>query len=432
MHKLLTKFSFSYDKMVMTTQSTDKPVKVCYVGCPGFPVGFAEIERIKLISKALKKSGVDVTVLSRKGILDPHENISIAPKGVFEGIPYVISSGTSYRPIGFFRRNLLKLKGILNEIHFLRRWAKDHTLRCLMISTMDFADLLFYVILAKVFKFTTILNSVELASSMTGRVTPFLRLNDYLYEKIGYRMVDGVLPISQFLFEFIGKVAPETPMLKIPVLCDMEKFQMEIAPDESDYFLFCGSVAFLEIISFILSAFDLVFSKRNISLIFITSGTPEEMNSLDKEIRKMQKKSLVKIYSRIPYDKLIGLYKGAIALLIPLRPSMQDKARFPHKIAEYAAAGRPIITTAEGEIPSYFTDMKTALIAKNYDQNEFAEKMELAIQYNGEMMKIGVAAKILAEKEFNYLNHGHRIVSFIYSIQTKEKIAMPIQENPTY
>ena len=405
-----------HSKLAFTTQPTDKPVKVCYVGCPGFPTGFAEIERIKMISKAINKSGVDVTVLSRKGILAPQENISFASKGVFEGIPYVISSGTSYRPTGFFRRKLLKVKGFLNEMRFLRRWANDHTLKCLMISTKDFADLLFYVTLAKAFKITTILNSDELASSMTVRVTPFLRLNDYLFEKMGYRMVDGALPISQFLFEFIGKVAPETPKLKIPVLCDMEKFQMEIAPDESDYFLFCGAAGYLEVISFVLSAFDLVHSEKEISLVLICHGNPEEMNSLHTEIRKMKKQTLVKIYTRLPYDKLVGLYKGAIALLIPLRPSIQDKARFPHKIGEYAASGRPIITTANGEVPYYFVDMKTALIAKNYDKVEFAEKMEYAIQFPEKMNKIGIAAKTLAEQKFSYMKYGLRILSFIYSI----------------
>jgi len=76
-------------------------------------------------------------------------------------------------------------------------------------------------------------------------------------------------------------------------------------------------------------------------------------------------------------QELWTLYAGAVALLAPLDSSERSRARFPWKIAEYLAAGRPVITNGVGEIPRYFTDGENALVARPDDEEDFASKIEL-------------------------------------------------------
>ena len=81
------------------------------------------------------------------------------------------------------------------------------------------------------------------------------------------------------------------------------------------------------------------------------------------------------MFSNLTNRALNDLYKNAIALLIPLRPTLQDEARFPHKIGEYLASGNPVISTNYGEVKHYFQDGHDMLIASRYDK-------ELVRRYN--------------------------------------------------
>ena len=61
---------------------------------------------------------------------------------------------------------------------------------------------------------------------------------------------------------------------------------------------------------------------------------------------------------------------AAHGLLIPLFDDVRSTARFPTKIGEYLASGRPIVTTAVGEMPRYFEDGVTAFISAPDDPQE--------------------------------------------------------------
>jgi glycosyltransferase involved in cell wall biosynthesis len=99
--------------------------------------------------------------------------------------------------------------------------------------------------------------------------------------------------------------------------------------------------------------------------------------------------------------------------LIPLRPTYQDVARFPHKIGEYLASGNPVISTNYGEVKFYFKDMDNMLIADSYDVNEFAEKMRFVINNMSEVKKIGLNGRDLAWNKFNYKMQGGVIDNFL-------------------
>ena len=101
------------------------------------------------------------------------------------------------------------------------------------------------------------------------------------------------------------------------------------------------------------------------------------------------------------------------ALLIPLRPTIQDEARFPHKIGEYLASGNPVIATNYGEIKYYFEDKKNMLIADDYDIKKFAAKMKYVLEFPNEAKVIGLKGKEVALENFNYKTFGAKIDNFL-------------------
>ena len=92
-----------------------------YLGCSGFPYGLAEIQKMILISKSLIATGNSVTVINTQGIHNKADHPELNVSGNFEGIEFVCTSGNPFRSDNFVKRNLLKIKGAINEVCLLRK-----------------------------------------------------------------------------------------------------------------------------------------------------------------------------------------------------------------------------------------------------------------------------------------------------------------------
>ena len=118
----------------------------------------------------------------------------------------------------------------------------------------------------------------------------------------------------------------------------------------------------------------------------------------------------------MPHHEVPHHLAAAAGLLIPIRPTIQDAARFPHKLGEYLASGTPLVTTAHGEIPNYLEDGKHAYIAKSYDPAMYARKIEALLADPDLAKQIGCAGRQLAKEAFDYVSHGYKIKTFIEEI----------------
>ena len=184
------------------------------------------------------------------------------------------------------------------------------------------------------------------------------------------------------------------------------------------YFLFCGAPN-LKLIRFILETYDRIDTSSRVHLYLVVNGKKESLDRMHAEIGKMKNKDFIKTFSRLPYADLVQLYLGAIGLLIPLRNNFRDIARFPHKIGEYTAAGNPIITTNYGEIKNYFKDQETALIANDYDVDQFAKKLEFVVDQPEQAKQIGFNGHQVGLEHFNYESYGIRLKEFMRSLRGK-------------
>ncbi|MCB0565279.1 MAG: glycosyltransferase [Phaeodactylibacter sp.] len=397
---------------------------VVYLGESGFPIGLAAIQKTILLGKALATSNARLTVINRKGKFKPGQPVEVEPEGVYDGIHYIYTSGTVYKPEGFVRRNIQKLRGIIQEYLYLRNLAKKGDLDAGIISCRDFIQVVLYRLYSKLLGFPIALLYVEFASAMQHRQGLLTRINDYLFDNLMVKRMDAALPISELLADNFRKVAPGKPIFKIPVICDFKPFEQPKREGQEPYFLYCGALDYKEVVDFILESYDRLPGHSDVKLhLLVSGGKKSQYEQLDADIRKMKKADKVRVFSNVPYSELIDLYVNAIGLLIPLRPTLQDAARFPHKIGEYTAAANPIITTKVGEVPHYFEDGETALVSDHYDASEYAAKMQFVVDHPKEAVRIGQQGRELGLREFNYLNYGPRLKNFLQNLNGNGKHA---------
>lgn len=387
---------------------------VVYLGYSAFPHGLAEVQKIILTSKSLLLTGNNVTVICRYGNHSTANQGELKTHGFYENIEYIYASGSPFRNKSFLKRRVFKIKGVINEIAILRKRKKEKRLDYAILSTGRFFSIVYYSILSKLIGFKTILTYVEYYSAMERKWFQFgRRLNDNLFDKYAPSLTSATFLISEFLIRQVMKVSPGKKYLKIPGLTDFEKYNGIKKIQSEKYFLFCGSVEYKEILWFCIDAFNRLKDSTSVFLYLVANGDENKMKQLKEYIFNGPGRDKIRVFSKLSEKQLYTYYKNATALLIPLRPTFQDAARFPHKTGEYLASENPVISTNYGEVKNYFKDRKDMLLADSYDIHQFAEKMQFVIDNPEEAKDIGLKGKCVASTIFDYRNMAPVIDNFL-------------------
>lgn len=394
-----------------------------HTGISGFPhAGLAAINKQIAINKALVSAGVDAMVLNRKGIFNPKDYPDISDHGVFEGIPYFTSTETPYRPTSFVKRNSLKMKAVQNELKFFKKLHKEGRLDAIIMDSRYYSAIRYFRHLANRFNVPLIYHFVELRSQLDDdNLSWKLKTEAKMIDKNVHKMFDGVMAISEVLEKHVKDLDPNVPVLKIPALTDYYNFQVDKNLGVAPHFLYCGSAAYKEVIFFILDAFDKINTPEDFGMHMVIRGTKEEKQRIYDYAAGKKKGDKVEFFSNLPYQDLVQKYIDATGLLIPLRPTIQDAARFPHKVSEYLASHNPVITTNYGELKRYFVDGENGLVASSYDEDEYAEKMQWLVDHPAESREIGERGYELGMQNFHFESMGVQMRDFILSLTGREK-----------
>ena len=117
--------------------------------------------------------------------------------------------------------------------------------------------------------------------------------------------------------------------------------------------VFAASPAYRTTVQFILEAMATVWTRHPARRLAITGFDPDEEKG--HWLRDLHaaggRDARVEILGQLPRAELLDLYQDASVLLAPLFEDTRSIARFPTKIGEYLAAGRPVLTNAVGEVP---------------------------------------------------------------------------------
>jgi glycosyltransferase involved in cell wall biosynthesis len=395
----------------MVPDTTTETLNVCFVGTSGFPFGLAQVERQKLISKGLLKAGASVVIINRYGQQPEGKRVELLHASSFEGIPFVYASGNPYRPASFLRRNLGKLKGMLNEFFLIRKEKKKAGKTVILVSTLEFYNIVYYKLVALLLGLPLVIDNVEYFSAMNIPKSKLVKWDNHLYDQYASKLADKVVAISHFLMDMAAKHKKPSAIIQLPSIVEFEKFETGATAKEP-FFLYCGHAGYFEVIAFILNAYERI-SGHSFALYLVSNGSEGEMQRLKKRISESPKAAQIHLFSKLPMQELIDLYMTSNALLIPLRPTPQDRARFPHKIGEYTAARKPILSTKIGEVDKFFRDGETALLADVYEESAFAQKMEYVITNPKEAEQIGLNGYALGLEHFDHKALGAKLKKFL-------------------
>lgn len=307
----------------------------------------------------------------------------------------VVNVSGGVRSPSWLKRQILRQLAPLREALAIIRLHQVKPVSCINVYSQFSADLVLYYLVTKLLRAECIIHVVEHRSQFAGRGL-FLRLNDMIFEALLPRIFKKFISISKLLRDEITGTNPAAVVALIPPVSRFDRIEkIPKITRAKPYFLYCASLAYEDVAWFVIESF-LLLRRSDIDLVLVLNG------KLSHRIREVcDVNETIKIFSGLDYDVLIGMYKGAYALLIPLRNTAQDCARYPQKITEYLASGRPIISCRVGEIGGNFTHGLDALLSANYDVHEYADMMRLALESPERLEKISRCGYSLGMKMFD-------------------------------
>lgn len=387
---------------------------VIHIGTSGFPIGGnAVIHRIGLVFRALKSVGCKTLIVNKHAMYTVKDKSRI---GRSNGIPYVAASYFVSRPDSFLLRNLNKLTGFIGETIFLIR--KRRKIHSAIISGVSFSELVYYRLLFKVLNVKLVLEYVELLTAMKSRKGFLKRINDKFMDKYSFLLCDKVIVISEYLKELAISRNSSLPLLKVPAICDFSNFKKNDKLEQKKYLMYCGSIGYLSSIEFVIDVFsrlkqENLYNGDLFLAIGVGSGNEQVFNSLKSKINEGAFSHSINLNQNVPFQKLVKDYLQAELLIVPMRNELQDIAGFHHKVGEYCAAGKPIISNNLGEISYYFRDGESAILADDYSVDSYLEKLRIRLVDKARLGTIASEGHNVGLMHLNYLNYGSKLKQFI-------------------
>ncbi|MBL7895174.1 MAG: glycosyltransferase [Bacteroidia bacterium] len=385
---------------------------IVFLGLSGFPIGMAAIQRQILLGRALISEGWTVTVICTRSTHG--NNVKIRKVGNYQGIRYVYLFDP-IRKQNFFHRNFQKLSAPLIELFLLRKLNSKQDIYCAIVSNSNsFLNSIKSFLHSRIIGFKVIINLVEVYKER-DRVTLFKKINDYFFNKFGLYFYDAFLPISDYIIDYFKSF--HRRFHKIPVIVDVNTISnLNCQKSEQPFFLFCGAAAYYKSFDFIIESFGLV-KRADCKLFLVTNGTKLQLDSIKNKAKTHGIEDRVVILKNLSDFELHTLYKRANGLLLPLFNTIQDKARFPHKLGEYLASSTVVLSNPVGEINNYLQNEINVMFSPSSDCRSYADNMEWVLENSQEALKIGERGLQVSSLNFDYTILAPGINDFLTSLK---------------
>jgi len=159
--------------------------------------------------------------------------------------------------------------------------------------------------------------------------------------------------------------------------------------------LFSGFV--LYDVSLALDAFSQVLQQHANTLLILTGS----VDHLDGAYKKWKGHPKILNLGFVTKDKY-SLALGASDLcLMPLSDNLANRARFPGRIGDYMASGRPVVSNDVGDIAKFIKKYNTGILTKPTPE-EYARGITEALQQPANLVAWGNNARKLAEEHLSF------------------------------
>jgi glycosyltransferase involved in cell wall biosynthesis len=202
------------------------------------------------------------------------------------------------------------------------------------------------------------------------------------FESFVPRFADRITYVSEFLGNRIRQLGLANISVKIPnganiddiKLIDKQTALKSLRLDPSyTYIISVGNTYFENGLRFMFDTIHLLQEnnkKVRLIMVGVTDILPEVIKLYS------QVKDNVIITGSVNFSEVLRYYSAADLLVLPMENNPIENARFPIRLGEYLASGKPIVSNATGEVKYILEKYNCGYIVSGYDSSEFAKIVE--------------------------------------------------------
>jgi len=375
-----------------------------------YPKGSGPANRIHLYCKAFKEKGGNPLVIC---LYAPYRNQqSFRYIGRYDGIPYCYTRKSYIRKNNFTKRNIQRIYGFINSLLILNKYRKRNQNTVVLFYSVLPADEFFLTLFLK-FSGIKILRDYSEAPMYILQEKKIPQFHRFCLKNIKLKRYDGIIVISDLLKNFFTDIFPVNKIFQIPIMVDMNRFNINFENEKSDkkFITYIGALGSnKDGLDILLDAFSKVrLYHDNVQLIIACHGSEEELNKLRKMIFKSDLMDSVNMQVSLDNNEIPVLLKRSDLLVLSRPDNNKAKAGFPTKLGEYLASQKPVVITKTGEITKYLVDNKSAYLAEPGNVNDFTQKLLSALS-DPDSARIGLEGFRVAEKYFDYRIYGKYMI----------------------
>lgn len=133
---------------------------------------------------------------------------------------------------------------------------------------------------------------------------------------------------------------------------------------------------------------------------------------LPKSVQRMATQPWVTLVGYVPFDRMRQWLAAADLGVVPLRDNPGDRGRWPSKVNDYLCAGRPVVMSDVGDVPSYLRRWQAGWCAAPRPDALGAELTRAFKLGRADLDRAGTQARKLAETELSWIRIGSDLSAF--------------------
>lgn len=232
------------------------------------------------------------------------------------------------------------------------------------------------------------------------------------------KLLTHIFVISRSLEKFfIDEGLDKSKVSIVNMTVDPSRFEnLSKTPGIEKYIAYCGIVSNnKDGVDELLKAFAITHKTHPEVKLYIIGATPKKRDRVGNIglIHELGIQDVVVFTGLVEMIRMPQLLKDATVLALDRPDSLQAQNGFPTKLGEYLLTGNPVVVTKVGDIPLFLKDGETALLSNERDTQEFASKLNWALEHPLEATLIGEKGKQVALSSFDCIIEGQKIISLI-------------------
>lgn len=370
-------------------------------------------------TKGLQQCGEHVNVLCMEPAARENAPDDLSVRGMHQGVEYLYAGGVAFHSSRRIGRVLQRLVGFFSVMRELRRRAIAGRLDVVLFSRLPSWQMVLVLAFCRRHGVKAVHERSE-HPLLEAQGRPLRRLECRFYLSVLVRRCHGLIVISRALADlFRPLLGCGTRLLIVPANVDLDRFEgVESGHSLSvrgRYVAWCGSVwGPKDGVPQLVEAFSRVADSHpdvNLVLMAPTDGS-EGYRRVQEMVHDSGLGDRIVITGRVSQADMPRYLSGAAVLALARPASLQAEYGFPTKLAEYLAAGRPVVVTRVGDIPLYLTDGHDAYLAAPSDIGDFAEKLDRALKNRAEAELVGQRGRATAERVFSAAAQARNLAAF--------------------